>query len=155
MLAGRIRLTCTICETTVMPIRENNLFQIASRFKKELHDADAERVPDEEFLRVKAKVAEQLRLLLSMKELGVDEFKLFSQARYQLLAFESWNPPEDWNFPDHALPYMSEAKQKAARFNGVCIGGATNIGTLFYVWFYDFEDSDSDALSVHVFFHCC
>jgi hypothetical protein len=130
------------------------MFQIASRFKEELHDADAERVPDEEFLRVKAKVAEQLRLLLAMKELGVDEFKLFSQARYQLLAFESLNPPEDWNFPDHALPYMSEAKQKAARCNGVCIGGELNIGTLFYVWFYDFEDSDSDALSVNVVFHC-
>jgi hypothetical protein len=135
-----------------MPTRE--LFRIASSFERQLHDADAEHVPDAKFLRMKAKVAEPLRLLLSMKELGVHEFKLFSQVRYQLLAFESLNPPEDWNFPDHALPYMSEAKQKAARCNGVCIGGETNTGTLFYVWFYDFEDSDSDTVSVNVAFHC-
>ena len=154
MLADCVRLTGTICEATVMQTQENNLIRIARSFEEELHDADAERVPDEEFLCMKAKVAEQLRSLLSMKELGVDEFKLFSQARYQLLAFESWNPPEDWNFPDHALPYMSEEKQKAARCNGVCIGGATSIGTLFYVWFYDFEDSDNDAVSVNVVFHC-
>ena len=169
MLADRVRLTGTICEATVMQTQENNLIRIARSFEEELHDADAERVPDEEFLCMKAKVAEQLRSLLSMKELGVDEFKLFSQARYQLLVFESGNLQEDKErriresgfsfddfikFPDHALPHMSEEKQKATRCNGVCIGGETNIGTLFYVWFYDFEDSDSDAVSVNVVFHC-
>ena len=169
MLADRVRLTCTICEATVMPIRENKLFQIARRFEKELNDEKAERVPDEEFLCMKAKVEEQLRLLLEMKEFGVDEFKLFSQERYQLLVFESGNLQEDKErriiesgfsfddfikFPDNALPHMSEEKQKAARCNGVCIGGQTRIETLFYVWFYDFEDSDSEAVSVNIVFHC-
>ena len=84
MLADRVHLTSTICEATVIQTQENNLIRIARSFEEELHDPDAERVTDEEFLCMKAKVAEQLRLLLSMKELGVDAFKLFSQARYQL-----------------------------------------------------------------------